>query len=453
LKQIPVYSRLQSILGARQLFNNPIGTIDKIFDKFQTDTFRTFMGKSKVIMTKNPKVAKHVFQSNHKNYYKSEIQSELLARFVGKGLLTINGAHWLKQRRLIQPGFHKKNLDSFLQIMNQEVRHFVEQLALNYSEQKNTIDISKEMSSLTMRVVSRALFSSQIEEDEIKFIGSAVDRLQHAVAKDIRLPFLSWWRQLRGEERINTQISLKLYKLLQSKIDIRKKSPNENGDLLNMLLNVRYEDSGEGMSDQQLLDEILVLYAAGYETTANSLAWTFTLLAENPNCLAKLLAEIDNTRLSETLQMEELFQLHYTSKVASESLRLYPPAWMVDRLALEDDLVDGIKINKGEIINVYIFGIHRSEKFWDIPLNFDPDRFDPNTHKKSDFTYLPFGGGPRLCIGYQFAKLEISLTLYYLLRKFNLSLVKEQVIEPHPLITLKPKKGIKMILEKRKRIS
>ncbi len=449
-KAIPKVTRFHSLINAKRLFENPLKVINDHFSNMETDSFRTHLGLTvDTLMTQNPVVTQHVLQKNHKNYYKSEIQSKILARFIGKGLLTSNGEYWLKQRRLIQPGFHKRNLESFLKIMNQEIMDYVNQLAARYPNQKNNIDINFEMSMLTMRVVSRALFSSEIDDEEINFIGKAVDQLQVAVTKDIRVPFLSWWRHLKGEERANDKTSKQLYNLLQKKIEKRKKSEKTEGDLLDMLLNVRYEETGTGMTEQQLIDEILVLYAAGYETTANSLAWTFKTLLEHPDVLSQLIEEIDSVSLEGELKMENLFQLPYTSKVISESLRMFPPVWIIDRLALEDDEIEGIHIAKGEIINIYIYGIHHSEKLWKSPEKFNPERFNENREKRTNFSYLPFGGGPRLCIGNQFAKLEISLVLYHLLKKYKLSLDRNQQVIMHPLITLKPKQGIRMILEER----
>ncbi len=449
-KPIPSVSLLSSLLNAKKLYNNPIQTIEDHLKDFETDSFRTYMGaKRNILISQNNKLAKHVLQKNHKNYHKSEIQSEILARFLGKGLLTINGSHWLKQRRLIQPGFHKANLESFLKIMHLEIKNGIEGLATRYQKEKFTIDLNHEMATLTMNVVSRALFSTQVDQVEIQFIGKSIDQLQLALSKDLRLPMFGWWRHLVGEERANNKIANKLYALIKKKIDYRKQNKEVQGDLLDMLLQVRYEESGEGMSDQQLLDEILVLYAAGYETTANALAWTFKLLCEHPEHHEALQKEVDSTDFSEGLRMETLFSLPMTAKVSAESLRLFPPIWIIDRVALDEDEIDGIRIHKGDIINIYILGLHRSEKHWKNPLEFNPDRFESDTHMKTDFTYLPFGGGPRLCIGYQFAKLEINLTLHYMLKHYKLRLDPKQTVLLKPLLTLKPKAGIRMILEKR----
>jgi len=448
-QEVPKLSLLSALLNAKKLFRNPIGVVNESMKTFKTETYRAPLGmRTEVIMSQNPRIANHVLKKNHKNYHKSEIQSEILARFIGKGLLTSNGEYWLKQRRLIQPGFHKKNLHSFMAIMNEEIMHFVEQWKIKYPGQTNTINLSAEMAALTMRVVSRALFSTEVDDKEIQFIGTAIDQLQVAINKDIRLPFLRAWRKLNGEEKSNTKTANKLYDLLRKKIELRRQGQSSEGDLLDMLLNVRYEETGEGMTEQQLIDEILVLYAAGYETTANSLAWTFKALDEHPEVLRHLVQEIDSAKLGTELNMEDLMQFPFTKKIIAESLRFYPPAWIIDRLALEDDEVDGVKIKKGEIVNLYIYGMHHSEKYWDSPEQFNPDRFDdPSAFKNS--AYLPFGGGPRLCIGFQFANLEITLALYHILKNYKLSLVPNQKIEMNPLVTLKSKKGIKMELGRR----
>ena len=449
--QVPQISLFRSLLDSKNLMKNPIPIIKKNMEKFGSDNFRVHLGLNRLtLMTQDPEIIEHVLLKNHKNYHKSEIQSKLLARYLGKGLLTSNGKYWLQQRRLIQPGFHKKNLESFLKIMHDEILDHIEALGIKDGRQNSKIDITQEMSALAMRVVSRSLFSSGVSDKEIAFIGKAIDHLQNAIIKDIRLPFLDWYRTLTGENSKNKEIAEKLYSLLREKINERKDHGKYFGDLLDMLLSVKYEDTDEGMEEQQIIDEILVLYAAGYETTAISLGWTFTLIDSHPQVYKKLLLEIDNINLEDEITLESLRDFSFTSKVISESLRLYSPAWIIDRIALSDDKVKDIIIPKDEIISIYVYGVHHSKKYWKNPEQFIPERFDPENLKgKPKFCYFPFGGGPRLCIGNQFAKMEMTLVIYYILKKYKLSVFQDQSLELNPLITLKPKNNILMHLESR----
>jgi len=429
--------------------DNPIPILDEEMKKINADSYWVHLGLSiRTLITKDESIVQHVLQKNHRNYHKSKIQSELLAKYIGQGLLTSNGDYWLKQRRLIQPGFHKKHLESFIQIMQEEIRSFVGEWSEKIKGQ--TININDEMSALTIRVVSRALFSSDIKPDEIKFIANTVDDLQGAVVKDIRQPFLSWWRKLNGEESKYGQSAKRLYDLIQSKIDHRRKLNAEAGDLLDMLLGVRYEDSNSGMSNQQLIDEILILYAAGYETTANALSWTFYLLDKHPEYKRQLIEEIQSIELSDTVQIDDLRQFVFTRQIISESMRLYPPAWIMDRVAIADDNINGIPIKKGDVISLYLYGLHHDEKHWPDAEVFNPKRFEPNKNKeRKSFNYVPFGNGPRMCIGHQFANMELMLSLYYIIKSYDLTLAKDQKVELNPLITLRPKEGIKMHLQHR----
>lgn len=213
-----------------------------------------------------------------------------------------------------------------------------------------------------------------------------------------------------------------------------------------MLIETRYEDNGEPMNDRQLLDEAIILFTAGHETTANALAWTMYLLSQNPDVLDKLKEEIDSFDQIEP-DLESVRQLSYTLQVASEALRLYPPAWILDRVALENDTVKDVQISKGDMIGLFVYGTHHNTDIWDDPEVFRPERFsNENKQKVSAYAYYPFGGGPRLCIGHQFAILEMQLALLHLIRRFDFDLVPDQQIDIQPLITLRPRYGIKMNL-------
>lgn len=441
----------KSLLAIYKLMDNPIPIILDQMEQINDDTYWVHLGLSmRTLITRDVEIVQHVLQKNHRNYKKSKIQSELLAKYIGKGLLTSNGDYWLQQRRLIQPGFHKAHLESFMQIMNEEIILFVENWKQKFTSASTEIEITEQMSALTIRVVSKALFSSDIKEDEIGFIAHSVDTLQGAVIKDIRQPFFNWFREINGSNTRHSKIAHKLYALLQDKIDQRRQSKQTHGDLLQMLLDVRYEETGRGMTDQQLIDEILILYAAGYETTANGLSWLFYLLAQNPEHKKNLVDEIKRVDLPEALSFEHLRNLPFSDMVISETLRLYPPAWIMDRQAIESDEINGIKIEKGGTLNLFLYGVHHNAMHWENPEEFNPWRFDRSQLKSKTIpNYFPFGSGPRMCIGFQFAKMEMLLSVYHIFKSFDLKKADKQKVSMYPMVTLKPKGGIKMNLSQK----
>jgi cytochrome P450 len=212
-----------------------------------------------------------------------------------------------------------------------------------------------------------------------------------------------------------------------------------------MLLDARYEDTGEGMNDQQLFEECAILFVAGHETSANALAWTWYLLAQHPDVVQKAREELATVLGDRQPTFEELPKLEYLSQIIEESMRVYPPAWITDRIAAEDDEWNGIKIAKGVVVVTYFYGAHHSPNYWQNPEQFDPERFSKENKKQHiPFAYSPFGGGPRLCIGNNFAIMEMQLVLATMLRAYNFELIPNQTVIPQPLITLRPKTGIWM---------
>ncbi len=429
--------------------NDPIHLVGKTFGHMQTDTYHLKVLNMKRMMTRDPDVINHVLQQNNKNYEKSKLQTKNLSKYAGKGLLTTNGEYWLKQRRLIQPGFHKQKIEALIQEMNRVILDFVESLKSRQKEGIVEVDVLSEMTALTLRVVSTALFSSSITDDQIKILGDGVFALQEATFEEVRRPELLLWRKLNGTEKQTYAAIGKIYDLVISFIEKRKQNPNPPEDLLTMLLDSKYEGTNDGMTNQQIVDEILIIFLAGYETTTNALTFTYYLLSQNPEKLVKVREELSRIKISDNPTLEEVMSLDYTRQVISESMRLYPPAWFIDRVALEDDKVKDVKISKGEILALFVYGLHRSEKYWEEPEDFKPERFSGDNLKSiPKNVYLPFGRGPRFCIGSQFAQIEMYLAIYHLFSAFDFRLQANYEFALDAKITLKPKHGLpgKLIL-------
>jgi len=402
------------------------------------------------MLTKDPEVINHILQKNHKNYIKSKIVTDILSKYAGKGILTTNGDYWLKQRRLIQPGFHKRKIESLLTDMNAVIVELVDDITEKINQGQDQFDILDEMTKMTLRIVSKALFSSTISEDQIKILKDGVQALQDITMKEAQNPFLSSWRKLSGYQKKSEDHLARIYELITTYITKRRADTNPPSDLMSMLLDARYEGTDTGMDNQQILDEILIIFVAGFETTTNALTFCLYLLSKHPTERSKLQAELNNIKLSANPTIQDVMMMKYTSQVISESMRLYPPAWFMDRVAIEDDLIGEEKVCAGEIIALYTYGMHRSTEYWTDPDSFKPDRFsDDNKSKIVTNSFIPFGKGPRLCIGSQFAQMEMNLVLYHFIKRFNFALVEPYVLDLETKITIRPKHGMPLKLRNR----
>ena len=446
--QIPTVPRWKILMNIGSFMRNPIPMINESLDEYG-DSYITYLGaRTRMIITRDPGLIQYVMQKNHSNYKKSEMQTEIMANYIGKGLLTTNGSYWLRQRRMIQPGFHKKKLNSLVDIMNKSIIDYCNELEERLGDNP-ILDMSVEMTKLTLLVVAQSLFSTGIDRNGIEFLGASITRLQHAIIKDIRMPMFNWWRAINGFNKESENIARQTQKMLQRIIVSRKSGDIRPDDLLDMLLDVRYEDTGEAMTDQQVLEESLVLFVAGHETSANAMAWLHYLLHENADERIKIRTEIDELD-NHIPTMEDAMNMSSISQAVSETMRIYPPAWITDRVALEDDQYGGITIKKGDIVSPFIYGAHNDSQRWESPDKFIPSRFSKeNKTKIQSFSYLPFGGGPRLCIGQQFALIEMQLIVYHLYKRFDFELIPDQDIDMQPLVTLRPRNGIYMKVKKR----
>ncbi len=443
----PLVPRIRTLTNATRFLQNPTIPLAQYIQEYG-ETFAFYVGGVKYgILSIDPEVNQHVLQKNNKNYHKSHIQKDFLGRFTGPGLLVTDGDYWLKQRRLIQPGFHRAKLAALTEIMQKVVDDSCDQIELQEGQE---VEMSHLLLEFAFKIIAKSLFSRDYSDKLMDEVDDNVTEIQRYVIRLIRQPYLHWWFRMSGKEKNYNDISEETRNILLKIIHERKKSSETYDDLLDMLLSSKYEDTGEGMSDKQLLDETLILFAAGHETTANSLSWTSYLLAKHPKVVEKMRAELSEKIGDRKPSFTDLRELTYLTQVIKESMRLYPPAWITDRVALEDDEVKGYKIPKGTIVNCYIYGAHHSEKYWKNPEAFIPERFEKENMKgKPNFAYFPFGGGPRLCIGNNFAMMEMQLVLAEMVRRFDFELVPDQQIELQPLITLRPKNGVLMKLYRR----
>lgn len=441
--KLDLIPRLLSLQYAVKYSKNPIPGILKYFDKYG-DTYSAYLGGIQPMMvTKDPDIIRHVLQKNHRNYIKTPMIFDKLRRFLGNGLLTSEGSYWLQQRRLIQPGFHKQRLQALVEIMNQVIVE-TESEGLSLEENGKGVDVYPMMMRLAFDIVTRSLFSTAVSDEKLNLLSHSLTTVQAFLVQQIRQPYLNPWFKISGQLSKHIQLSKNADKVLLEMIQDRRNSGESQEDLLQMLLDARYEDTGEGMNDQQLLEEANILITAGHETSANALSWIFYLLAKHPEKQERLRTELQSVLGKAEPTFLDLPRLPYTTQVIEESMRLYPPAWVTDRQAAVDDEIKGHRIPAGTMVVLAIYALHHDPNYWDQPETFQPERFAPEARKtmKANYSYLPFGAGPRLCIGNSFAMMEMQLVLVHYLRKYQLSLVSQEPVEMLPMVTLRPKEGV-----------
>ena len=448
-KNIQVVPRWKTIANIFKILENPIPVLTGFLEEFGETYYLYAGGMNKTMVTTNPKIIQHVLQKNHRNYTKTPVQTKQLAKFAGKGLLTSEGPYWLQQRRLIQPGFHRHKIASLADIMNEVIIQSFKEFD-EYANSQQSIDMAHVMMEIAFKAVAKSLFSTSVTDEEMNMLAKNLTEIQEYFIKEVRQPFLHWYFQMSGKQKAYIQLADDSKQIILRIIHERRTSGKSHDDLLDMLLASRYEDTGEGMTDQQLLDEALIIFVAGHETSANALAWIFYLLSNHPKELEKLRNEAKSVLPNNVPTFLDLPKLEYGKWCIEEAMRLYPPAWITDRVALEDDEVDGIQIPKGMVVVPFIYGTHHSKNLWDNSEQFIPERFSKeNKKQRPTYAYLPFGGGPRLCIGNNFAMMEMQLVVTHLIQRYDFELVKEHAVKIKPMITLRPKDGIMMKIKKR----
>ncbi len=431
----PKFNYPAEIKGKRKLYSllngvkDPLGVISGNH-AIAGDTYylKATLTDKKFIFSQDKEFIEYILKQNHKNYFKSEIQSVTLGKYLGNGLLTNNGKDWLQQRRLIQPGFSKAKIANLVSIMDEEIDK-----AFRLFDQEPETDLYGFFHTLAFNIVAKTLFSSDIDETEIKELGKIITEVQEVFAKEVRIPLYTQILKAFGVIGKTIRKSERSKAIIQSVLEKRRNSGEEKNDLLDMLIQSRYEDTGLPMSDQQLVDEMLILFIAGHETTANALSFIFFEISQNPEAEEKLRQEITEEG-ENAFTTESLMKKSFTTNVIKEAMRLHSPAWAMDRQALEDDRFKDYSWEKGTLVILYISGLHRNPKYWDRPDDFIPERFDDENAR--NFAYYPFGAGPRLCIGEHFAMMEMALIVRKFYNRYHFQSYQQE-LEKKALVTLR----------------
>lgn len=422
---------------------NPLSFLENLArDYGDLASFR--IGPHRFVFVNHPDYIKEVLVTRQANFIKSRALQRAKC-FLGEGLLTAEGAAHRRQRRLAQPAFHRERVAGYGDAM------------VDYAARTRDawhdgaeIDVSHEMMRLTLAVVARTLFGAEVES-EAEEIDEAFTTVMNGFNR-LLLPFSEYFDALplpgnRRRERAAARLDETIYRMIAA----RRDDDEERDDLLSMLLRARDDEGdGTGMSDKQLRDEALTIFLAGHETTANALTWTWYLLSQHPEIEARLHAEVDEVLGGRAATVADLPRLRYTEMVVAESMRVYPPVWAIGRQAIDDFSLGGYTIPGGTMILMGQWVMHRDPRYYDDPDRFDPERWTPERKAaRPKFAYFPFGGGARVCIGEPFAWMEGVLLLATIAQRWRLRLADDARVAPQPLMTLRPKHGMPMVVHAR----
>lgn len=433
------------LLGSlREVQREPLGTLLDGYRRYG-DIVRYRFAFTRAYLLTHPDHIQHVLHDNHRNYDKNNMDYAMLRRLLGNGLLTSEGTFWYRQRRLMAPMFHRERVARFGKLMTDATTAMLEGWRTR-AEEAQPFDIAAEMTRLTLTIVAKALFSTNVSEDA-ESIGKGLTLANRQMA-EFRLldliPGVPTLRKLRFNSAVRN-LDQVVRKIVGARRSAEERDAQGGDDLLSMLLTARDKDTGERMDERQIRDEVITLLLAGHETTANALAWTWYLLSQNPEAEAKLHDELRRVLGGRTAAVEDLAQLNFTRMVIEESMRLYPPAWAISRNAIQDDEIGGYHVPARTTVVMSTFITQRHPMFWEEPDRFDPERFTPErSRERPIFAYFPFGGGPRICIGNNFAMLEAQLVLATVAQRYSLRLAPGHPVELEPLITLRPRHGIRV---------
>ncbi len=446
---IPGPPEIRGIIPQLRLFsalqNDLIGILEGYFDTYG-DIYALRVGGESQIMLSRPEHLYELLVVKADDFHKGSDYKNTtrgLARFLGNGLLTSDGEFWKRQRRLVAPSLHTRRIENYAQIMVDQTTRMIDGW-----QGKSEIRVDPEMQRGTLSIVAQALFNADITQDSGR-VAAALLVLQHMMNPFDILP--SWVptpKRWRERNAVSTLDDI-MYTLIRE----RRAENEDKGDLLSMLILAR-DDDGGAMDDRQVRDEVVTLFLAGHETTANAMNWTWVLLAQNPDVERKLHEELDTVLAGRTPTLADLKQLPYTEMIAKEVLRLYPPAYSFGRRSIRATSIGEYPIPEGTEITVFSYHTHRDGRYWAEPDRFMPERFSPDnegtTHK---YAYIPFGGGPRVCIGNSFAQMETRLMLATIAQRYQLRLPPGQTtVGMDPLITLRPSGAVTMRVEARAQV-
>jgi cytochrome P450 len=441
---LPPYPKAAPITGhLKQFKNDPINFMLKTAKDYNDITLFKILGK-KIYFINHPDYVEHVLQKNYKNYHKSPGYKPIRL-WGGTGIFTSDGEEWLRRRKLYQPAFTNSSIKNYTSVVLDNALLMTENW-IKIAEQGEKLNISKEMTMVTMSVISETLFSTKIEFGSELFESTSY-ALEWIGKRMLRQPFVLPANFPSASNKKFHAAVASMDKLVYKIIDAKKKENNNPDDLLSRFMKPEDENL-KPLNEKELRDEVMTIFVAGHETSANVLSWAFYSIATMPRIQQKLFEEISSLG-DRDLTFEDMHDLIYTVQVLSETMRMYPPVWHLGRMNLEDDEIGGYHIPKGSHIRMSPLTIHQNADYWENPKVFDPERFAPSKAKEqAPFTYIPFGAGPKLCAGRNFAMMEMVLILADAVRKYEFSYDGPKV-EMAPMMTLRSKGDIHLGIKRR----
>ena len=420
-----------------------IGYFTRCVGMYGDIVFLRFLGVPMCFINR-PEYIESVLVTQHANFSKSK-DYRALRRVLGNGLLTSEGEFWRRQRKLVQPAFHQERIGAYAEVMVK----FTERTLASWKDGQ-PVDIHEAMMRLTLDIVAKTLFDTDVSH-EAEDVASALHVLMGKFMRQAGFAFLlpssipiPTTRRLQQAVR---QLDKVIYRIIRQ----RRAGGQNSGDLLSVLLQAQ-DDEGVGMTDRQLHDEIMTLFLAGHETTANVLSWTWLLLGQNPQVEAKLIDELQSVLGGRAPTPADLPRLTYTDMVLKEAMRIYPPVWIIGRRAVAPFRLGEFELPAKTNVLMSQLLMHRDARYFPEPERFDPDRWRAGDSRGASlprFAYFPFGGGPRVCIGAGFATMEAVLLLATIAQKFQINVAAGQKIEMLPSVTLRPKSGIRVTVKRR----
>jgi cytochrome P450 len=421
-----------------------IGFLTKCARAYGDIVFFRFLGVPACFVNR-PDYIESVLVTQNNNFVKSK-DYRAMRRVLGNGLLLSEGEFWRRQRKLIQPAFHQERIAAYAEIM----AGYTQRMLASWSDGQ-TLDIHEAMMHLTLRIVAKTLFDADVSR-EAEDVDAAMSILMGKFLRQAGLALLlPAWVPLPTSQLLKRAVG-RLDKVIYGIIEQRRASGHMSGDLLSVFLQVR-DDEGAGMTDRQLHDEIMTLFLAGHETTANVLSWTWFLLGQNPEVEEKLIEELERVLDGRVPTPADLPQLVYTDMVLRESMRLYPPVWVIGRRAVAPFRLGEYELPADTNVLISQLIMHKDARYFPEPERFDPDRWnanDPRVASLPRFAYFPFGGGPRVCIGAGFAMMEAVLLLATIAQQFRIQIAPGQKVKMQPTVTLRPRNGIPVTLMRRR---
>jgi len=444
---IPVTKGLPLVGSLPKLLKDPFNYVVKTREELG-DIYWLNLGMSKVIILNNPNHAQYVLRDNARNFRKGGPMWDAVRSLIGNGLVVSEGDFWLRQRRMMQPHFHRRRLAGLTGLMVSAIQE-----ALDIWEQQTQsgkdFDLASGFNKVTMKVIVKTLFGTGLSQKEMDKVGDSMSFVLDYIISAMVTDNLPSWMPVPGRKKYQECMAVideVIYRIIS---EVRAENEGDN-HLLAMLINTVDAETGDGMTDEQLRNEVTTLFLAGYETTSIALTWAFDYLNQNPEMLEKLQAEVDEVLDGRTPVFEDLPNLTYTRMVFEETMRLRPPSYWLPRVVVEDDEIDGYHIPAGTNVVSLNYMYHRHPDHWDNPEKFDPERFSKeNSAGRNKFAFLPFGAGQRKCIGMDFAMMEGPLVLAMVAQRFQVKPVADEAAKPMLTTTLRPKGGLPVQLQLR----